>query len=209
MRICLIGVVAFAAAASGTALASPRDDVLDAMLRCAKIADDAARHACFDAAIPQLRAAAQTPPVETAAQPAPVTPPTSAPQQTASAEAPQGSQDSSIFDSIGGIGSSLNPFGGGSDDDKPSAQQMAYQAMGAEILPITIGVADYTTGPHGYTVTLDNGQVWQNYPRLVDAPPFSASEKNVVTISHAMLGGYNLVLKGRGRPTLFKVVRVK
>ncbi len=203
MKSAWLGIVlAFAATA---AVASPRDDALDAMLRCAKIADDATRHACFDAAIPQIRAAAETPPVETAAQP-----PAPAPeqQQTAAAE-PSGSQDSSIFDSLGGIGSSLNPFGGSSDDGKPTAQQMAYQPIGAEILPVTIGVADYTTGPGGYTVTLDNGQVWRNYPRLVDAPPFAASEKNVVTISRALLGGYNLVLKGRGRPTLYKVVRVK
>ena len=179
-------------AVCGPAAAGARDDALDAMLRCAKIADDAARHSCFDAAIPQLKAAAETAPVGA----------TPTPEETAAAEPPP-PEDHSAWSL-----SALNPFGSGAPE-APTKQQMAYQPIGSEILPLTIGVADYTTGPHGYTVTLDNGQVWQNYPRLVDAPPFSASEKNVVTINRAMLGGYNLVLKNRGRPQLYKVVRVK
>ena len=143
---------------------------------------------------PQLKAASQTAPVVTAESAA-------AEQQAASGEQQAEESDS------GWSLSSLNPFRGGGSD-APTKQQMAYQPMGQEVLPITIGVADYTTGPHGYTVTLDNGQVWQNYPRLVDAPPFSASHKNVVVITRGLLGGYSLYLKGRGGQT-YKVVRVK
>jgi hypothetical protein len=180
-----VAVMTLAFAAISSALAGPRDDIINEMIRCANIADAAARHACFDAAIPELKAASQTAPVgETPATP-----------QVAEAQP----------DSGGGWLSGLNPFGGA--DRAPTQQQMAYQPLGAEILPLTIGVADYTTGPQGYTVTLDNGQVWQNYPRLVQAPPFNAAEKNIVTIDRAMLGGYNLTLRGHGK--LYKVVRVK
>lgn len=192
-RIMLLAAIG--AALSVSALASPRDDALDAMLKCASMTDADARHACFDAAIPQLKAASQTAPV--GEQPTE--------QQIAAA---QQERETHQEGSEGGSWlSGLNPFSG--SDKPPSQQQMAYQAIGAEILPLTIGVADFTTGMNGYTVTLDNGQVWQNYPRLVDAPPFSASEKNVVTIDRALLGGYNMTLQGRGRGKLFKVVRVE
>ena len=108
-------------------------------------------------------------------------------------------QDRSIFDSI-------NPFGGG--DSKPSPRQMAYQEMGAEILPITIGVAEFDINPGGgFEVTLENGQVWREHARDYDIPPFRSSHRNVVTIDHAMLGGYNLSLLGYAK--LYKVVRVK
>jgi hypothetical protein len=184
IRTALVAALAVALVAMAPAIAGPRDDIINEMIKCANIADAAARHACFDAAIPQLKEASQTAPVgETPATPQ-------------VAEAP--SSDSGWL-------SGLNPFAG--TDRAPTQQQLAYQALGAEILPLTIGVADYTTGPAGYTVTLENGQVWQNYPRLVQAPPFNAGEKNIVTIERAMLGGYNLTLRGHGK--LYKVVRVK
>jgi hypothetical protein len=186
--IVTIAVVTTIAGAAGVAFAGPRDDVINDMIRCANMADTAARHACFDAAIPQLKAASQTAPVGE-------TPPT---PQVAAAEPQQ--------ESSGGWLSGLNPFGSGRSE--PSQQQMAYQPLGAEILPLTIGVADYSTGPKGYTITLDNGQVWQNYPRLVKAPPFNPEEKNIVVIDRGMLGGYSLVVKGRGA-TVYKVVRIK
>ena len=47
---------------SGAALAGVRDDVLEAMGRCAAIADSQARLACYDAAAPRLRDALATPP---------------------------------------------------------------------------------------------------------------------------------------------------
>lgn len=188
-------IVLLALFIAGAALANPRDDALNEMLRCAAMTDANARHACFDAAIPQLKAASQTAPV--GEQPTE--------QQVAAA---QQERDTHQEGTEGGSWlSNLNPFSG--SDKPPSQQQMAYQPIGAEILPLTIGVADFTTGIHGYTVTLDNGQVWQNYANLPDAPPFSASEKNIVIIDRALLGGYNLTLKDRGRGRLYKVVRIK
>jgi hypothetical protein len=185
--------------APALAWADARDDAIDAMIKCASIADKAARSDCFDAAIPQLRAAAQTPPAPQVASAPPVAPvapaPTAAPATTAM-------QDRSIFDS-------LNPFGGsGGGDSKPSPQQMAYQQMGAEVLPITIGVAAFGINPGGgFEVTLENGQVWQEHARDYDIPPFRSDRRNVVVIDHAMLGGYNLSLLGYAR--LYKIVRVR
>jgi hypothetical protein len=173
------------------AWADARDAAFNAMLKCASIADKAGRSDCFDAAIPQLRAAAQTPPAPHAAAAAPAAP---VPAATAM-------QDRSIFDS-------LNPFGGGREDSRPSPQQMAYQPLGAEVLPLTIGVAAFGINPGGgFEVTLENGQVWQEHARDYDIPPFRSDRRNVVIIDHALLGGYNLALQGYGK--LYKVVRVK
>jgi hypothetical protein len=176
-----------------------RDDAIDAMMKCASIADKAARSDCFDAAIPQLRAAAQTPPTATIPPEQVATAPPATPE---AASPPAQTADRSIFDT-------LNPFGaGGGGDTKPSPQQMAYQQIGAEVLPLTIGVAAFGINPGGgFEVTLENGQVWQEHARDYDIPPFRSDRRNVVTIDHAMLGGYNLTLLGYGK--LYKIVRVK
>jgi hypothetical protein len=158
------------------------------MIRCANMADAAARHACFDAAIPQLKAASQTAPVgET-----PATAEAAPPQQQAAED------DSWLGD--------WNPFPGGGSRE-PTQAQMAYQAMGAEILPITIGVADYSVSREGYTVTLDNGQVWKNHSRMGETPRFNMEGKNFVTIQRAVLGGFHLLLNGKRER--YRVVRAK
>jgi hypothetical protein len=169
-----------------------RNDAIDAMLKCASIADKAARSDCFDSVIPQLRAAAQTPSAPQVAAAPQVSPP---PAPTATAM-----KDRSIFDT-------LNPFGSG-ENSNPSPQQMSYQQMGAEVLPITIGIAAFGINPGGgFEVTLENGQVWQEHARDYDIPPFRSDRRNVVVIDHAILGGYNLSLLGYAK--LYKIVRVK
>src|SRR5258707_8837314 len=76
------------------ALAGPRDDVLQALARCADIADRDARIACFDRQTPQLRAAIAEPPAA---------PPASAPMAPAAPAAepppPSGSPATTIFSS--------------------------------------------------------------------------------------------------------------
>ncbi len=48
---------------------------------------------------------------------------------------------------------------------------MAYQPIGVEILPVTIGVTDYSIAPNGsFSVTLDNGQVWRERNEHYDHP---------------------------------------
>ncbi len=171
------------------ASAGPRDDVIGTLVKCADITDKAARLDCYDQAAPQLRAAAQ----------APAPPPPVAAQTTEPPPAPVSQQGGSFL-------SSLDPFG--DSPQGPSAQQMAYQAIGAEILPVTIGVTDYSVAPNGsFSVTLDNGQVWRERNEHYDHPAFRSDAKNVVVIERGLIGGYNLYLKGDGKP--YKVLREK
>ena len=190
MKLHIVALVALAAMPA-SAQAGARDDVVDVLVKCTDLTNDTARLACYDRGAPQLRAAAMVPPaVEAVAQP-PATPETAV------------AGDSSWF-------GSLDPFGAGGDAtaSKPTPQQMAYQPIGGELLPITIGVTNYSVAPSGaFTVTLDNGQIWREYDRDFATPPFHTDRQNIVVISRGILGGYNLVLKGKH--TLYKVVRVK
>ena len=188
MKLHILALVALTAIPA-SAQAGARDDVVDVLVKCTDLTNDAARLACYDRGAPQLRAAAMLPPAaEAAAQPP-------------AAPAPAVAGD--------GWFGSLDPFGAGGDGTaKPTPQQMAYQPMGGEILPVTIGVTDYSVAPSGaFTVTLDNGQIWREHDFDFATPPFHTDRKNIVIISRGMLGGYNLVLNGKH--TLYKVVRVK
>ena len=82
----------------------------------------------------------------------------------------------------------------------PSAQQMAYQPMGAEILPVTIGVTDYAIAPNGsFSVTLDNGQVWRERNEHYDHPAFRSDSKHVVVIEHAVWSKYSAEVENKRR----------
>jgi hypothetical protein len=198
-----VGILLAAMLAMATPVrADPRGDVVDMLVKCADITDKAARLDCYDSAAPQLRAAAQQPVAPVAAppmtaqagEPAPL--PAQAPPPP---PAPVSQQDGSFL-------SSLNPFSDGTEG--PSAQQMAYQPIGGEILPVTIGVAEYAVAPNGsFSVTLDNGQVWRERNEHYDHPSFRSDAKNVVVIERGMIGGYNLYLRGEGKP--YKVLREK
>lgn len=192
---------AMAVAIPAAAHADPRGDVIDTLLKCADIADKAARSDCFDAAIPQLRTAAQAPRASVAAAP-----PGQAPAMAQAEAAPPSAQQPQVDSSSGsGFFASLNPFG---SDPAPSPQQMAYQAMGQEILPVAIGVARFGPSDNGgFEITLDNGQVWQERNEHYDIPPWRSDARNIVYIERGVLGGYNLYLRPFGK--IYKVVRVK
>ncbi len=173
------------------AAAGPKDEVIGALVQCTDVTDEHARLACYDHEAPALRAAAQGPVTTMAPSAEPPAPP--------QAPEPPPPQQGSFF-------SALDPFG--SDAAPPSPGQMAYQPIGQEILPITITVADYTVEPNGsFSVTLANGQVWRERNEHFDTPRFDPAGGNVVTIERGMIGGYNLYLKGSGKP--YKVLRVK
>ena len=200
MKLRVLSAALLAAMPAG-AQAGPRDDVVGELAKCTYLANDSERLTCFDHYRTQLRAAAQKPP--TAEQPATQSPPGAVMAQQPAMQAPPAPpSDTAWLDA-------LNPFSGAAAADKPTPQQMAYQPIGGEVLPITIAIVDYTVAPSGtFTVTLANGQVWREHDRDFDTPPFREDGKNVVVISHAMLGGYNLVLKS-SPGCLYKVVRVK
>lgn len=167
-----------------SAAADPRDDVLRALARCTELGDRDQRTGCYDGLAPQLRA---------------VVAPSAEGASPVAAPPPEPPAQGSIFNA-------LNPF---SDDSRPpSPAQMAYQAFGQEILPVTIAVSSFEVAPvGGFTVTLANGQVWTERKEHFDKPPFMAGQANVVTIERALLGGYNLYLKGHGQP--YKVQRIR
>jgi len=189
LRVLTLAILMLAPSA---AQADPRDDIIQAMAQCANAPDKAARSDCFERLIPQLRAVAGP-----AAAPAPVASGTATPEQQTAAGPPPPEDK-------GWLGN-WNPFKGSSNN--PSPQQMAYQPIGQEILPLTVAVTDFSLGMNGFTVTLANGQVWQGSYGANPIPPFHHDDTNIVTIDHGMLGGDKLNL--RGDSNLYKVVRVK
>ena len=62
LRTAAVTTVSFLALFSTVALAGPRDDVLEAMGKCAALTDNKARLDCYDAVAPRLRDALNQPP---------------------------------------------------------------------------------------------------------------------------------------------------
>jgi hypothetical protein len=179
------------------ALAGPQDDALTAVAKCASIADDHARLACYDAAAPQVKAATEAIPAQVATVP---------PQQTQNGDSWFGLPD--IF---GGRSAQTTPKEFGNDDlpapppPPPAAGQPASPPV---IDSITAGVSDYAFNPFGhFTVFLDNGQIWQQLEGDVDVAHFSRSHPNKVTISRGALGSYELSINDQD--SVFKVKRLK
>ncbi len=201
MKRCIVLVVLLA---GGQAQAGPRDDVVDVLAKCTDVTDREARIECYDRAAPQLRAAAGLPPVGQVPTQTPLPVQTEAAPQQAAPPPPEASPPPPQEGSFLG---SLDPFGA----DAPAAPlpaQMAYQPIGQEILPLTIGVTDYDVVPGvPFTVTLANGQVWRERNGHSETPPFKSDGRNYVRIEHGLIGGYDLYLVGYGR--LYKVMRVK
>ncbi|MEI9886940.1 MAG: hypothetical protein WDN08_10675 [Rhizomicrobium sp.] len=189
-----IALAAAFAACAPPAVAGPRDEVVDILVKCTDVADRDARIACYDQAAPQLRAAAQASPAAVNIATAP--PSSAAPPPALAAPPPP----------AGSFLASLDPV----------QRRDAAAFRGADGLP-----ADRAGDPadhhrrrrlhrrakRRFSVTLENGQVWRERNEHYDTPPFKAGGKNTVMIEHGVLGGYNLYLKGYGK--IYKVKRVK
>jgi len=211
-----LGILAVAVLAvlPAAAQAGPRDDVVDELVKCTDIQDNTERLACFDKGTPALRdaagvnaaaraadeAAAQAEPPKAAAL--------AAPPAVAAQPAPEPAPSPAPAESGGSWLSGLNPFEGIGSVPKPTARQMAYQPIGQEILPITIGVKEFYVPLGGaFMVTLANNQVWRAVHGYTSPPKFREGKANIVVIDHAMLGGNDLSLYGNS--TLYKVERVQ
>lgn len=198
LRVTLI-VASICLGLTAPVAAAPRDDALEAIAKCASLADDHARLACYDAAAAKAKDALSAPP-----------PPVVA-------ETPKESE--SWF----GL---PNIFGGNGKPPQTTPEQFGNESVptppplppkpGEPAPPppppiidsISAGVTDYAFHLDGrFTVFLDNGQIWQQLQGDTDHAHFKKKGGNKVVISRGFLGSYNLVLNDEG--TGFKVKRIK
>jgi hypothetical protein len=181
------------------ALAGPRDDVLQAIGKCAAIGEDKARLACYDQVAPQVKSALATPPTEVATN----KPPT------------KEQQESWFGFDLGGLFGSDHPAQtkpesfGEENTDKAKEEHDKVQDEGLVLNSISAGVTEVAFTPFGkFIVFLDNGQVWRQIEGDSDHARFkSKPTDNKVTISRGFLGSYSLTVNDSAK--VYKVSRVK
>jgi hypothetical protein len=197
-----------------TAQAGPRDDLVAGMAKCAAIADNAARLACFDALTPTVKAAqfeGAPPPVAATAPGAPG----AAPSAAAPGAQPPVADNRPWYsvDRILGVTpreqTRPEQFGGENlapPPPAPGSPEAANQPP-PPLDSITSGVTEYSLNPYKkFIVILDNGQIWQQLPSDDGIAHFMKGAKNTVVISRGMLESYSLVLNDGAT---FKVRRLK
>lgn len=194
LRVYGAGVAALVFAGIGfSALAAPRDDVLEALGKCAAIADNAARLSCYDQLAPRVKDALNTPPAQLDRPP--------------SKEEQESWFGFSLSDLFGSGEAATKPedFGKERTDEARQQREVAEQ----EVSSITGNVTEYSFTLTGrFIVFLDNGQVWKQIQGDSEKAHFMRiATKNKVTISRGILGSYNLTINDSAK--VFKVSRVK
>ena len=198
MKFTTAAFVAATVSLSTAAVAGPSEDLAAGIAKCAVVADNTARLACYDALAPQLKAA-QT-------QPAAPSPPSEA------ADNRPWYDPSRIF----GVSPSAqtHPEQFGSENLTPPAPpppkpgETPPPVAPAALDSITAKVTDFALNPFGrFVVFLDNDQVWQQIEGDNDRAHFRKGGGETVAISRGMLGSYNLVVNDSG--PAFKVRRIK
>jgi hypothetical protein len=195
-NLCAFAIAAAVACQFGTAEASPRDDVLSGLQKCAGVTNDQARLACYDALVrPAQEALARPPEPQEASHP-----PTKEEQKSWF-----GFDISNLFGSAPAQQTTPEQFG----SERTAATQKKVEQAQAEVDSISAAVTDYAYTPFGkFIVFLDNGQVWRQLEGDADKAIFRKTPSdNKVTIERGFIGSYNLMINGSSR--LFKVVRVK
>jgi hypothetical protein len=175
--------------------AGPREDLIDGMAKCATVANNAARLACYDALAPQLKAAQ------------------SAPQEPVDNRAWY--DPGRIFGTSPAQQTTPQQFGAEALAPPPAPPRKPGEpAPPTPPTPpqpldsITAKVSDYAYNPYGRAVVfLDNGQIWQQIQGDTDHPHFKKHEVNTVVISRGALGSYNMVVNDAG--AAIKVRRIK
>jgi hypothetical protein len=173
------------------AFADMREDTLEAFGRCAAVADNTARLACYDRLAPRVKDALARPPATLD-------------------RTPTKQEQESWF------GFNLDDlFGGGSNATTPEAfgKERTPKVQAAreheEIESISSQLSEVSFTPFGqFIIFLANGQVWKQLQGDSARAHFrSKPTDNTVTISRGFLGSYNLSLNGSAE--VFKVTRVK
>lgn len=173
------------------ALAVMRDDVLEAMGRCAAVADNQARLACYDAAAPRLKDALATPPASLGRGP--------------TVQEQQSWFGFDVGDLFGGGKGAATP----AEFGKERTPEVQATREREEIDSISAPVSDVAFTPYGqFIIFLTNGQVWRQVQGDADRARFrSPPKENTVTISRGAFGSYSLALNDSNH--LYKVTRVK
>jgi hypothetical protein len=192
-RVFAVTILAFSAMFYSHAGAASRDDVLEQLGKCAAIADNTARLACYDAMSPHVKDALATPPATIDH------PPTQDEQKSWF-----GFDLDNLFGAAPQQQTTLDKFG---SDTLPAIQEKKETAENA-INNISAGVIQYYFSPIGrFVVELDNGQIWRQLTGDTAQAHFNANGKNTVTIERGALDSYNLTINTGHRA--FKVTRVK
>ena len=196
MHLRLLCGVAVVFACASSVLAASRDDVLEALGKCAAVTDDKARLACYDALAPHVKEALATPPA-----------------QLPPGHEPTKEEQESWF------GFDLSGLFGASPSEQTTPQQFGSERLpetrakedvaAEEVESISSGVTEYAYTPFGkFIVFLDNGQVWRQLEGDADHAVFhKAAKDNRVTISRGAIGSYNLRINDSDK--IFKVSRAK
>jgi hypothetical protein len=197
VKLCTYAFTLAAVAGALPALAAPAaQDILEAVGRCAAIADDHARLACYDAAAPRVKDALAVPPAAL---------PDNRPPTTEEQRSWFGFDLGGLFGAAPAQQTTAAQFG----NDKLPATHAKEETAAAEVDSITAGVTDVAFTPFGkFIVFLDNGQVWRQIEGDSDHAVFKRPAKaNRVTIGRGFIGSYNLTLNDSER--MYKVTRVK
>lgn len=181
---------------STAAAASPREDVLNGVQKCAAVTDDKARLACYDALAKPAREAMARPPEPGEA----AHPPTVEEQKSWF-----GFDLSGLFAASPEAQTTPDKFG----SDRLPETKARTETVEAAVDSISAGVTEYAYTPFGkFIVFLDNGQVWRQIQGDSGHADFRTNPKdNKVTISRGFIGSYNLTINGSAK--VFKVSRVK
>jgi hypothetical protein len=183
------------------ALAQDRQEVLEALGKCANLTDDKARLACYDTLAPRVKDALNSPPSAVASS----GPPTKEEQ-----ESWFGFNIGNLFGSAPAQQTTPQQFG---SDKLPKVEPAPGEATAStpppELDSITAGVTEYAYNPFGkFIVFLDNGQVWSQLQGDSEYAHFSKNAKdNKVTIERGFIGSYNLTLNDSEK--VYKVTRIK
>lgn len=164
------------------------------MGKCAAIAEDKARLACYDGVAPHVKEALSTPPENLGRAPT-----------KEEEESWFGFNLANLFGASPSQQTTADQFGA----DKLPSTHAKEDAAAQEVESISSPVTDYAYTPFGkFIVFLKNGQVWRQAEGDADHALFHRNPTdNTVTVSRGALGSYNLSLNDSDKR--YKVDRVK
>ena len=188
-RIAYLAAIIFVPAG---AIAGPQEDLINGMAKCAAVADNIQRLACYDALAPQLKAAQSAPPEVSDNRP--------------------WYDPGRIFGVSPSAQTTPEQFGGEALAPPPPPPARPGEppppAPPVALDSITAKVTDFAYNPFGRVVVfLDNGQIWKQLEGDTDQAHFHKGATNTVVISRVVLGSYNMVVNGTG--SAIKVHRIK